>query len=475
MKRHIEVVAAILHEKGKVFATQRGYGEFKGYWEFPGGKIEVGETAEEALHREINEELEADVDIERLFRTIEWEYPSFHLRLHCYLCRPVGKTMTLKEHSAARWLDHWLDGAWFILHHNLFLLAVGLWVAWKLLRRLGWSIPATGNFCLLVMCGGLFGDAIRHFYGENFTALLVAIGSLWLACGCVWGNVCLVIGVANTPATLLAYGLILLRRIWEKRSWRPLLWLLLLGALLLGDHLLRHGLSLATGYEGDVGQKTFMPYSGLSGFSYPFFLGVLGILFSFGKGLLFFFPALALWLEPRWRGKDNSRELLNCWLLFVAGMILVYAKWWSWYGGWSFGPRFFLFAGFPSALLMLNAIHEAPQNSWRQNLLVVFIIFWQCYVGFCAVHYGMDGIQFLKEDHFAYESFNHYIPEFTVLFNSWRSLPRDLPACSLAVFHLLVAGTVTAPIFPILFRQIRERFRRDTVSTEPSETPRISS
>lgn len=105
MKRHIEVVAAILHEKGKVFATQRGYGEFKGYWEFPGGKIEVGETAEEALHREINEELEADVDIERLFRTIEWEYPSFHLRLHCYLCRPVGKTMTLKEHSAARWLD----------------------------------------------------------------------------------------------------------------------------------------------------------------------------------------------------------------------------------------------------------------------------------------------------------------------------------------------------------------------------------
>ena len=377
--------------------------------------------------------------------------------------------------SAAIWLDHWLDGTWFILHHNLFLLAIGLWAVWKLLRRQGWSIPATGNFCLLVMCGGLFGDAIRHFYGENFTALLVAIGSLWLAGGSVWGNLCLVIGVANIPATLLAYGLILLRRIWEKRSWRPLLWLLLLGAVLLADHLLRHGFTLTTGYEDDVGQKTFMPYSGLSGFSYPFFLGVLGILFSFGKGLLFFFPALALWLEPRWRGKGNSRELLNCWLLFVAGMILVYAKWWSWYGGWSFGPRFFLFAGFPSALLMLNAIHEAPQNSWRQNLLVVFIIFWQCYVGFCAVHYGMDGIQFLKDDHFAYESFNHYIPEFTVLFNSWRTLPRALPACSLAVFHLLVAGTVTAPIFPILLRQIRERFRRNTISTEPSEPPRISS
>lgn len=377
--------------------------------------------------------------------------------------------------SVAMWLDYWLDRMWFTLHHNLFLLALGLLAVWKLLRRLGWNIPAAGNFCLLVMCGGLFGDAIRQFYGENFTALLVAIGSLWLACGSAWGNVCLVIGIANIPATILAYGLILLRRIWKKRSWRPLLWLLPLIALLIGDHLFRHGFTLSTGYEGDVGQKTFMPYSGLPGFSYPFFLGLLSILFSFGKGLLFFFPALALWLEPRWRGKGTSRELLNCWLLFVAGLILVYAKWWSWYGGWGFGPRFFLFAGFPSTLLMLNAIHEAPQNSWRQNLLLIFICFWQCYVGFCAVHYGMEGVQFLQNENFAYEAFNHYIPEFTVLFNSWRTLPHGLPACSLALFHLLVAGTITAPLFPILLRQLREALRRNTAPSESPEPPRISS
>ncbi|MBR6471501.1 MAG: hypothetical protein IKS83_06865 [Victivallales bacterium] len=368
--------------------------------------------------------------------------------------------------SAALWLDLCYNGMWFVLRHNLFLLALGLWAAWKLLRRLGWSIPATGNFCLLVMCGGLFGDAIRHFYGENFTALLVAIGSLWLACGSVWGNFCLVIGVANIPATILAYGLILLRRIWEKRSWRPMLWLLPLNALLVGDHLLRYGFTLSTGYEGDAGYKTFMPYSGLPGFSYPFFLGVLGILFSFGKGMLFFFPALALWLEPRWRGKGTSHELLNCWLLFVAGLILVYAKWWSWYGGWSFGPRFFLFAGLPAVLLMINAIREAPRNSCRQNLLLLFIVFWQCYVGFCAVHYGMEGIFFLLENNYAYEAFNHYIPEFTVLFNAWRPFPHGYRAWSLAIFHLLVAITVTAPIFPILFRQLRQSLHRDARTPE---------
>lgn len=104
--RHIEVVAAIIHDsEGRIFATQRGYGEFKDLWEFPGGKIETGETPEEALRREIWEELETRIVVDRLVTTVEWDYPSFHLSLHCYWCTVESGHLELKEHEAARWLS----------------------------------------------------------------------------------------------------------------------------------------------------------------------------------------------------------------------------------------------------------------------------------------------------------------------------------------------------------------------------------
>ena len=104
--KQIEVVAAIIHdEQNRVFATQRGYGDFKDFWEFPGGKMEPGESPEEALKREIWEELETRIVIERFVRTIEWDYPTFHLVMHCYWCRVESGGLRLLEHEAARWLS----------------------------------------------------------------------------------------------------------------------------------------------------------------------------------------------------------------------------------------------------------------------------------------------------------------------------------------------------------------------------------
>ena len=101
----IEVVAAIIHdEEGRIFATQRGYGPMKDGWEFPGGKMEAGETPEEALKREIWEELETRIEVEQLFETIDYDYPDFHLTMHCYICKVESGELTLKEHEAARWL-----------------------------------------------------------------------------------------------------------------------------------------------------------------------------------------------------------------------------------------------------------------------------------------------------------------------------------------------------------------------------------
>ena len=114
MAKHIEVVAAILLRNGAYFATQRGYGEFEGMWEFPGGKIEPGESREVTLKREIMEELGVDIAIENLLCTTEYDYPSFHLTMHCYLCSIASGDIELREHKSALWLtsDRLDDVAW---------------------------------------------------------------------------------------------------------------------------------------------------------------------------------------------------------------------------------------------------------------------------------------------------------------------------------------------------------------------------
>ena len=121
--KKLEVVAAIIKENEKYFATQRGYGEFKGWWEFPGGKIENGESKEEALKREIREELAIEIEIDRFITTVQFDYPEFHLIMHCFICHITAGQPQLLEAKAAKWLDkndlasvEWLPADRAILH-----------------------------------------------------------------------------------------------------------------------------------------------------------------------------------------------------------------------------------------------------------------------------------------------------------------------------------------------------------------------
>jgi len=120
----IEVVAAIIKRDNKYFATQRGYGDFEGGWEFPGGKIETGETPQHALTREIKEELDADITVGELIETVEYDYPKFHLTMHCFLCELISEHVVLLEHEAAKWLSQeeldsvdWLPADLSVINH----------------------------------------------------------------------------------------------------------------------------------------------------------------------------------------------------------------------------------------------------------------------------------------------------------------------------------------------------------------------
>lgn len=120
--KNIRVSAAVIHREGKIFATQRGYGEYKGKWEFPGGKREEGESGEEALYREIREELDSRVEIEKLICTTDFDYPTFHLTMDVYLASLVEGELTLLEHEDAKWVSldsidnlDWLPADWSVI------------------------------------------------------------------------------------------------------------------------------------------------------------------------------------------------------------------------------------------------------------------------------------------------------------------------------------------------------------------------
>ncbi len=104
-RKTVNVVAAVIREGDRIFATQRGYGDFKDYWEFPGGKIEKGETPKEALKREIREELDTEIEVGQFIKTVEYDYPSFHLHMDCFFAKVLSGDLILKEHEAAKWLS----------------------------------------------------------------------------------------------------------------------------------------------------------------------------------------------------------------------------------------------------------------------------------------------------------------------------------------------------------------------------------
>jgi hypothetical protein len=172
-----------------------------------------------------------------------------------------------------------------------------------------------------------------------------------------------------------------------------------------------------------------LPFSGRSGFSYPLIAGLLSLLFSFGKGILFFAPGLLL-VAPARRALDRrTADVLDAWMLFLAGLLLVYARWWAWYGGWFWGPRFLLMAVFPSALALAVTL-SVPARPGRR-LAVGALVLWTFWVGVSGVVFGNDGLGVCMENGYALEHLCWYVPEFSPLIR-----PFVIPPASLAGWQL---------------------------------------
>ena len=271
--------------------------------------------------------------------------------------------------------------AGFAYRTNGVVFGLGLLAIWLLLRG---KVPGTliRAFLLILVFGSMFPAAVRSLYGETVTAVLLGVGLLAAIAGAsrttrLLGWAAAVLGVVNTPAIIPVFALVVVGLAFAKRSPWPLVAIGLSVALALLDLRLHTG-GFSSPYDGDRGHKTVLPFSGLPGFSYPALFGILGILFSLGKGLLFFSPGLFLPVRARLDAYTTLNRTRLVWIAVVAGMVLLYCRWWAWYGGIFYGPRFFLFASIPAALALAARLTAAagPPAAVAASVIALLLSLW---------------------------------------------------------------------------------------------------
>ncbi|MCI0702429.1 MAG: hypothetical protein L0241_15205 [Planctomycetia bacterium] len=311
---------------------------------------------------------------------------------------------------------------------------VGLWIVLRPVL----SLRERVRFAAFLLFGSMFPWHVMGFFAEVFHAVFVGLGLALLAVRRDWwtalGAVLVVWGTANIPASAVGLALAACVLVWHRHRLRYLLLPVAAAGLILFENYIRRGDLFADGYAGEAGYRTVLPYSAQPGFSYPLFFGLLSVLFSFGKGLIFFTPGLfarypdnALASLPR--GEDGersepgegseakSRLVYRVWLAVVIGLVLVYARWWAWYGGAVWGPRFFLFASLPASLVLARWTAHPEGHSTCSNVLVLVAVALSCWVGVNGIVYSVHGSAPYWADDFALEYVTWYVPEISVL---WR-------------------------------------------------------
>jgi hypothetical protein len=317
---------------------------------------------------------------------------------------------------------YWLGGKLgerdqLVAYFNLFVFAIAItWLFIVLRRAIGPQL--SGRFIVLVAFASGFPHELHNFNNEVLSSLAIGAGLLALSSLTRWrttkwlGGLAIVIGTVNMAANAIGSTLALARLIAHTKRLRFMLVVAACALGLCAEAWIRRGSPFVTGYEGNHGNRTALPYSGLPGFSYPFLLGVGSIVFSFGKGLLFFYPGLVVPAQ-RFIDDDELKVVHQAWLLVVVGLIVVYARWWAWYGGMCWGPRFFLFAALPSGLALAYWAERARSTSSAIGaVLVIALAFW---VGYDGLVFEIQQLDICGMHNNKLEAFCWYLPEFSPL------------------------------------------------------------
>jgi hypothetical protein len=348
--------------------------------------------------------------------------------------------------------------------YNFFVFVIGLLVTYALLRKRV-DRGLLRKFFLILAVASMFPGHVPTFYGEVFTAVCVGFGILIVSicASASAGWIAIILGVVNTPATLLGLGLMLLKRILDSKRLRYILLFVAAAGLILGESWLRRGSPFANAYADDSGFRTVMPYSGLPAFSYPFFFGLLSIVFSFGKGLIFFVPGLLLpvgktLLRIEQQEKLPVYRVYTLWICFLIGMIIVYARWWSWYGGFFWGPRFFLFASIPASFALAIRLHY-KDASFVTNLFTLGVLALSVWVAIdgTIMRGVVTNVPICTTNGFELEALCHYMPEFSALWYPFVVHPDlSLEQKVFLAFYLIVFVYLAVPLFTKMVQQCKK-------------------
>lgn len=330
---------------------------------------------------------------------------------------------------------------WWVSRYNVVVYAAGVGFLYALLRgRVGGDV--LGAFLLLLGTTAMLPNSLTGFGVETFSALAVGTGlAAWSVGRWKTATVLLGVGVANVPASIVGLTLAMGWWAWREKQFRALAPLVLAAGLWLLENTVRRKSPFSTGYGGDHGFQTLLPYSGLPGFSYPTFFGALSLLLSFGKGILFFAPGLVLAFGRALEALRSVREVLVLWVLYLGGLVLVYGTWWAWYGGFTWGPRFLIFASLPAALLLAAQVRRPPRSLPALTVALAALVL-SVWVGIDGQTFGNFAQNTCQANHYYLEAFCWYAPEFSVLGTpfvfqanlSWRDLILIAYAAGVSIY-----------------------------------------
>lgn len=280
--------------------------------------------------------------------------------------------------------------------------------------------PQAARISLLVLgSASMLPHHLQWYYGEVLTSIGLSIGVLCLERKPILSTLMFALGLVNTPALIPPFILVAVVYLWHKRGWQPIAGAAGALSITVLENVIKYGSLKGNPYLADAehGFHTVLPYSGQPGFSYPLFFGLLSIVASFGKGLVFYIPGSLLFFVASIRkslgGSALDRSLLAA---FVVLTIALYAKWWAWYGGGFWGPRFFLFLCFPASLLIGLTIANGERRC-NVQFFAVAVLLLSIWVGVDGYLFGQTAMDACWVNNFALEPFCWYTPEFSAL---WR-------------------------------------------------------
>jgi hypothetical protein len=341
------------------------------------------------------------------------------------------------------------DRMTFVKLYNTAVVASAVLALYLLLRRRV-DPSLVRRFLLVLIAASMLANHVIHSNGEPFTVAAVAVGLTAVAVRVrsTLGWALAALGAANIPATVAGLALVAAQRSWADRRLRYGLVPVLAVGIVVAESWLRNGDPRDSGYADDHGFATVMPYSGRPGFSYPLFFGVLALCLSFGKGLLFFAPGLILPVRRLMQRADPALwRLYLSWVAYLGGLVLVYGAWWSWYGGFTWGPRFLLFAAVPASLAVAVRLRDLTAPLWSR-LLTLAVLAQSAWVGLCAAVWPEGGFPpACVADRYADEQLCHFTPEFSAL---WYPVVAGLPLSAkdlvMIAYLTVVVGCLAAPL-----------------------------